>query len=837
MSTSGSDQGFNIPVVSSILSDPDASNTDNKEDDAALVDSFFLPGGLFSDEGGPGNESNVAKSNNNNLQLEPPRRIPVHLPNNPWETGNSGTMAEASTGIEPLSMQQLQSANHMNHDKYSTRPTQSIYSEATTTTNINHFPLNSQFRNDRTTLGSTTSAESDPFLPDLIFNQNQQQNVTIPSTTTTSKILRPPPGFQDGPTLSRSIDSTETMDSSSPKEVARNDRGNSMDFFASTTTSTEREYLFSSEDRMGTSTSYRDATTSDRYTNCPPTTFHHNTSLPTNHTIDSKIAQTTMNIPTRSVQSDEEGSNKCLAKNVKEQLSSKATPDCNSESNEADDAVMISMTDASSKATSQISKDCTEGGDYGDENDADVQDEEDENEGDEEENSIPSSICLSIAESNSSSLSTCSGEGDHNSELSNSSRGSGHVQHTHDDDNDDLNEGNDTDQAHVSEIVVEIGNNLSSSNGIPNDEKSQAPSENSAERTPPSTSDKFLHDDDKSSTTFTTEKLSALVRSVVESFDSIMDHSLSAMQRILSYTRTTKRYKRFSRQMELISQDFRSLRNWLVDMREVLSVLMMRLLDASQKHSRGMIEVVTVVLSFLFELLKFGLIEALEEFRGVTSCYMVFYLMPKTCVALMEYINLPHWTPHTVTWLAIFSLCQQVEAGILHETSNIPMPSLLRKLVIDSYSTKPAIISDDDVFSKSTKMQQHGPPPRQQHDALSRQKDMQVCFLLLKTIKTVLPVLYMVEGFSSDFGSIIGARGTDLLAMAFVLSILRKSILSSPIAWVSWAFQILLAAFSPSCTVLDILVLLIGLSSIRLIRFLDMQRKLGNSGVYERSHK
>jgi len=610
-----------------------------------------------------------------------------------------------------------------------------------------------------------------------------------------------------------------------------------MDLFASTT-NTEHECLFASDARVETSTSYRDTTTSDRYAKSPPTTFqHNNTSLPKNHTIDSKIAQTIMKIPTCTVQSDHKGSNSYLAKNVKEQLSSKPTPDCNSESNEADDAVLTSMTDAASKGTSRISKDCTEGDDYGDENDADVQDEEDENEGDEEENSIPSSICVSIAESNSSSLSTCSGEGDHNSELSNSSHGSGHVQNTHDNDDDDSNEGNDTDQAHVSEIDGEIGNNLSSSNDIPNDEKSPPPSVNSAERTPPSASNKFLSDDENSDSNFTTETFSALVRSAVETFDSIMDHSLSAMQRILSYIRTTKRYKRFSRHMELLSQDFRSMRNWLVDMREVLSVLMMRLLDAGQKHSRGMIEVVTIILSFLSELLKFGLIEALEEIRGVTSCYMVFYLMPKTCVALMEYINLPHWTPHTVTWLAVFSLCQQVEAGILHETSNIPMPSLLRKLVIDSYSTKPATITDDDVFSKSTKMQQHGPPPRQQHDALSRQKDMQVCFLLLKTIKTVLPVLYMVEGFSSGFGSIIGARGTDLLTMAFVLSILRKSILSSPIAWVSWAFQILLATFSPSCMVLDILVLLIGLSSIRLIRFLDMQRKLGNSGVYERSHK
>ena len=123
-----------------------------------------------------------------------------------------------------------------------------------------------------------------------------------------------------------------------------------------------------------------------------------------------------------------------------------------------------------------------------------------------------------------------------------------------------------------------------------------------------------------------------------------------------------------------------------------------------------------------------------------------------------------------------------------------------------------------------------------QQDEISRARDKQVCFLLLKTLKAILPVLYMVEGFSSEFGTIIGTRGTNRLAPAFVLSILRKSILSSPIGWVSWALQVLLASYYRSCMVLDMLILLIGFSSIRLIRFIDLQRARGKR-MHERSNK
>jgi len=199
----------------------------------------------------------------------------------------------------------------------------------------------------------------------------------------------------------------------------------------------------------------------------------------------------------------------------------------------------------------------------------------------------------------------------------------------------------------------------------------------------------------------------------------------------------------------------------------------------------------------------------------------------------MDYINLPHWTSHIVTWLAVFSLCRQVEAGVFHETIDVSVLFFTSKLgtvsPAVSVTTSTNGISSE---SSSTKIvTQQNPPPQQQQQQqqgdIFRLRDELICSLILKVLKSVLPVLFVVDGFSSQFGTIIGVSGANRLTTAYLMSLIRKSILSSPIGWVSWAVQVLMATYYPSCILLDYFILLIGLSSIRLIRYLDEQRMRG----------
>ena len=803
-----SNQELNLHAVSSLLSDGDDDPT--KKDDAALVDSFFLPGGLFSDEGN--SSSHQPETNTMRLDQTLGRS---HLPQNPWESKIS------STRIEPLPIQQMRQETAINDRK-------EHYNNASNT----HFNFGETILEQRRINDSQFQQ-----IPGLIISntqQNQPETIrnTIAANTTSndsSRLLRPPPGFLKGSTIIGSDNAANAT------ELKGN--GNTLDFLPASGTDSMHQSLFPSSNSnlkqpgmrenqlMGAGVALGPTPTRSKLYDKNHTSrisVQQNGPLPSDENKRTEQTNSNQNISQPNLQSQDktnnEKSNGYLAHYLKDPIPSQKSPD-HGTSQENDANEILHTVSDESKETSRKSKDYTQD-DYGDEDEANVVEEDDDEEM--EETSIPSSICVSIsAESNSSSLSTYS-EVD-NSEIS--SQGSGQIQNSNDDDAIEEGIGYDTDQAHVSEIAG------TSSVKIPGDEPYEIPapsvkSKVSVSNTP-STNDKIQETgSDQNSSSFDAEKFAALLQSVVHFCFGCVGHSLSAIRETLSRIKTTKGYKQLSYRLRKLSRDLNYFTNWLMDVREVFSVLLIRLLVFGQKHSRGMIEAITILLSGLSQLLKFSTIEALEEFSGVTSSYVVFRIMPNAWVTIMDFVNLPHWTPHTVAWLAIFALCQQVEEAPLYDTANTSFLSLLKKLIVN-LSIVPENTSNEDVLHPPTKSKnQQSLPPRQLHDELARAQDKQLCFLIFKTIKTVLPVLYMVEGFSSEFGTVLSLRGSNRLIAAFVMAVFRKSILSSPIAWVSWALQVLLATVFRSCVLLDILLLSIGLSSIRLIRYLDQQRIL-----------
>jgi len=156
--------------------------------------------------------------------------------------------------------------------------------------------------------------------------------------------------------------------------------------------------------------------------------------------------------------------------------------------------------------------------------------------------------------------------------------------------------------------------------------------------------------------------------------------------------------------------------------------------------------------------------------------------------------------------------------------------SLMRKLATASSISTPTTTLSNGISSKPSSSQiitQQNPQQQQQQEEISRPQEQQICSIILKVLKSVLPVLFVADGFSSQFGTIIGVSGANRLTTAFMMSLIRKSLLSSPIGWVSWAIQVMMATYYHSWFLLDYFILLIGLSSIRLIRYLDIQRVRG----------
>jgi hypothetical protein len=248
---------------------------------------------------------------------------------------------------------------------------------------------------------------------------------------------------------------------------------------------------------------------------------------------------------------------------------------------------------------------------------------------------------------------------------------------------------------------------------------------------------------------------------------------------------------------------------WMVDIKDVLTIWISQVLSSLRVVLVTITKALILFVSFLLQVWKYSLIEAVEEVN-VTICYMIFYFMPRFCLLLMEHVNLPHWTPHLLTTVAVFSLCNQIKPGPLQEES----ASIFQR----------AEQSTDDQAKDSTQSLASQDPAETETP-----RDERACKTILQILRYVLPAFFLADGFSSNFGTIMGVSGASRLTTAFMMSLVRKNMVSSPIGWISWAVQVLAATYYRSSSLLDQVVFVVGLSSIRLIRYLEGQRANGKS--------
>jgi hypothetical protein len=245
---------------------------------------------------------------------------------------------------------------------------------------------------------------------------------------------------------------------------------------------------------------------------------------------------------------------------------------------------------------------------------------------------------------------------------------------------------------------------------------------------------------------------------------------------------------------------------WALDIKEIFGIWISHLFASLRVVLVTTTKALILLTSFLFLVWKYSLIEAVEE-TNVTICYMVFYLMPRFCSLLMEFVNLPHWTPHVITSVAVFTLCNQIKPGPLQPKEAALIFQLTDPTGGDSLK------ESNGTSSQGEEVQDNENP-----------RDERACRSILRILRYVLPTFFVADGFSSEFGTIIGVSGSSRLTTAFMMSLVRKNSISSPIGWVSWAVQVLLATYYSPSSILDQVILVVGLSSIRLIRYLEGKR-------------
>jgi hypothetical protein len=829
------------------------------DDEAALIDSFFLPGGLFADEDAIDDEDN----NNNPNNLPPTIRVGVSgsVPSNPWESNiimqspnNTGTalltkvpllessgevmnshglpIAVAATVAATVAASptlQVLAPDHVatmsqSQQQQQQPPSAMNYCETPYFVNVVPSPA------DDDDVGGFDDDDDDDYVDcgivKLDFRREQQhQSQQAPQSlqptnhsNTKNMTIRPPPGFRESSNghhhhdshPNRGINNNDTSNSSN----SHDDQVDAGALLQSTMYMRNDCCVMQPEDEeMMMTHKDLDLEFYGPLTNLQNPTIQRPGLLvmrPDQVLVATEGQSIDLGLTTDITNTTSEDYKYCDDNHFGQFLDDDLSPEDGQGGN--------GQVRLNKLRDNEVDDDYDENEEEEDIEEDDDED-EDEDEEDIEESSIPLDICgNSSTGSNTSSLSTCSD----NSDLSSNASDTCQI-----DESKDEALGYDTDQAHVSQIVGILDG--STSNGEI-DGKSASPNPSdvcSGEGLPLSSPNR----DHKSqnlipSLGFTWGRLYAFASVIIDYPIKLLLTSVQMAKSNIQLSRVLSSIKRkcvvISRHIDRIRHAYRRILQWLLELKDVISTLLTQFLTATRKFLATITKALIIVASLLFQVWKYSLIEAVEE-SSVAICFLIFYFTPNFCSLLMGHINLPHWTPHIMTWMGVFCLCNQAKDGTLYEDDDVSIFRLSGKLTIPATPSPPpenqGEVSEREPRSKdprsaSQDRSSHGPIPR----------DERACRTILKILRLILPFFSLADGFSSEFGTIMGVSGASRLTTAFMMSLVRKNLVSSPIGWVSWAVQVLLATYYPNWTLLDHVVLVVGLSSIRLIRYLDGQR-------------
>jgi len=187
--------------------------------------------------------------------------------------------------------------------------------------------------------------------------------------------------------------------------------------------------------------------------------------------------------------------------------------------------------------------------------------------------------------------------------------------------------------------------------------------------------------------------------------------------------------------------------------------------------------------------------EEAEHVDGALLCYLVLFLVPRLCDALMAWFSLPHYTPHMISAISMYQLCNNYPLSM--GSYSLPFPSFWPRR------------KSKNQYSYAGHGQNHFP-------AGGDVKAQEICHLVLRTLRALIPFHLLWEGFSEPNSQLMMLHDWTRLLLAFVLSAVRANLILSPVAWVTWAAQVLLILYLPPNFFNGCFIAMVGLASIRL---------------------
>jgi hypothetical protein len=179
-------------------------------------------------------------------------------------------------------------------------------------------------------------------------------------------------------------------------------------------------------------------------------------------------------------------------------------------------------------------------------------------------------------------------------------------------------------------------------------------------------------------------------------------------------------------------------------------------------------------------------------------CYLVMYMTPVVCDWIMDSADLPHFAPHVISNVVLFLLCQRLDQL---STTDISSPSRRSMINAGSGVLASANFNQQHFFAEANRRKLH-------RDVLHR---------ILRSLRWALPFSFYLEGFSETNASFMASDTPIRLILAYFLSLTRGGLLLSPLSWIGWSVQVLLASYLPYGYLLDVTLLLVGLAFVRLV--------------------
>lgn len=222
------------------------------------------------------------------------------------------------------------------------------------------------------------------------------------------------------------------------------------------------------------------------------------------------------------------------------------------------------------------------------------------------------------------------------------------------------------------------------------------------------------------------------------------------------------------------------------------------LLRLCQKAVFALIRVAGILVSFSVLVGQNAFLEATQEWRAV-SYFAIVYFTPHAMSLLMNVVVLPHWTPHILSCIILYGLCRPPYKKRFYYYPGSGNPSNLQQV--------PSHVS--------TRLQDE----LQQHQGGTSARS--VSLVILRQMRFNLPMVCVLEGFSHEIGTAMTLQGPGRIISAYIILILRLGLVFSPMAWLCGAIQVLMASYLYGVPLIDLIVILVALASVRYAKFLE----------------